>query len=54
VSKELNIDTVPSSLVVTGNSLISVEHIPLELINRSLRPNFVIGIYSQSSGEGFS
>jgi hypothetical protein len=47
-------DTVLLSLVVTGNSLVSAEHIPLELISRSLALNFVTGVYSQSSGEGFS
>ena len=47
-------DAVLPSLVVTGNGLVSAEHIPLELISRSLAPNFVTGVRSQSSGEGFS
>jgi hypothetical protein len=54
VSKESDIDAVLLSLVVTGNGLVSAEHILLELINRSLGPNFVVGICSQSSGEGLS
>jgi hypothetical protein len=47
-------DTVPLSLIVTGNGLVSAEYILLELINRLLGPNFVVGVYSQSSGEGLS
>jgi hypothetical protein len=54
VSKESDIDTVLLSLVVTGNCLVSAEHILLELISGSLGPNFVAGVRSQSSGEGFS
>jgi hypothetical protein len=39
-------DTVLLSLVVTGNGLVLAEHILLELISRSLAPNFVTGVCS--------
>ena len=44
--KKLDIDTVLLSLFVTGYYLVLIEHVLLELIGRSLRPDVFTDIGS--------
>ena len=45
-------DPVLLSLIITGNGLIPVEYILLELVIRPLRSDIVVGIGSDCLGKG--